>query len=364
MTENTFIYRQGNVTEVLQESSFPDPDTGQLFYTQEVKIKTQTEGGQPTELTIPVGNEFQPLTENQLLTPRDGVVLTTQPTYDGQTETIITDLYRMPILTWLAIGFLVLVFLIGRWRGLMSMLGMVLSLGILFWYVLPQIMAGQSPLLVSTVAATAIAVVTMYLSHGFNAKSHVALGSLLVTLFSVIALAWMSVQAAHLTGLGSEEAGFLQFGGTAAINLRGLLLGGIILGALGVLDDIVVSQVSVVEQLHAANPKLSFEELFNRGLSVGRDHVASLVNTLVLAYAGANLPLFVLFYQASQTPVWVTINNELVAEEIVRTLVGSTGLVLAVPLTTLVAAFVFKHHTQLSQKIMAHSKKSGHAHTH
>jgi uncharacterized membrane protein len=144
---------------------------------------------------------------------------------------------------------------------------------------------------------------------------------------------------AKLTGLGTEEAAFLQFGETATINLRGLLLGGMMLGALGVLDDITISQVSTVFEIKRANNQLPFSELYQRGMRVGRDHVASLVNTLVLAYAGANLPLLILFTISSETPAWVHTNNELIAEEVVRTIVGSLGLVLAVPLTTALAAY-------------------------
>nr|MBP9819944.1 YibE/F family protein [Candidatus Woesebacteria bacterium] len=154
-------------------------------------------------------------------------------------------------------------------------------------------------------------------------------------------LSLSTVRAAQLVGLGSEEAYFLQFGPTAQINLQGLLLAGILLGALGVLDDIVVSQVSVVHELKAVSPGLSFEELYQRGLEVGRDHVASLVNTLVLAYAGANLPLFLLFYLNTQSPFWVTLNSDIIAEEVLRTLVGSVALVTAVPVATALAAWVY-----------------------
>lgn len=335
-------YFRGTVMEILDEDYILDPDQNQTYYIQQVTVQTTNDQGEQELLKIDVGSQFQPLTEQQRLQTHTPVVLATQPTFDGQTETIITDVFRLPVLTWLMIGFFLLVFLVGKLRGITSLLGMVASLAILFGYILPQILAGASPIMVSTIGASLIAVVTLYMSHGFNYKSHVALGSLLVTLFGVIGLSSVSVHAAQLVGLGSEEAAFVQFSSGNGINLQGLLLGGIILGALGVLDDIVVSQVSVVKQLHAANPKLKFEELFDRALDVGKDHVASLVNTLVLAYAGANLPLFILFYQSQEVPLWVSLNNELIAEEILRTIVGSFGLVMAVPLTTLVAAAVVK----------------------
>jgi len=332
-------FQTGTVTQILEQENIsenPTPSFVQL-------IKVQPNGSQE-QLTIPVGDEFQPLTKEQLLKPNQQVVLSQQPTFDGEIISVVSDVYRLPILMMLTLGFFVLVFAVGKWRGLLSIIGMISSLGVLFFYILPQLVQGANPLFVAVVGSFMIAALTLYLSHGFKTTTHLAFGSILLTLLAVILLSLSSVKAAHLVGLGSEEAYFLQFGTTAQINLQGLLLAGIILGALGVLDDIIVSQISVVNQLYQTNKKIQFDELFNRALEVGRDHIASLVNTLVLAYAGANLPLFLLFYQSQDIPVWVTINNELIAEEIVRTLVGSFGLVLAVPITTLIAShFIIKY---------------------
>jgi uncharacterized membrane protein len=160
----------------------------------------------------------------------------------------------------------------------------------------------------------------------------------------------MAVKAAQLVGLGSEEAYFLQFTDTARINLQGLLLGGILLGALGVLDDITVSQVSIVYELFDAKKNISWLELYERGLAVGKDHVASLVNTLVLAYAGANLPLFLLLVLNTQTPTWVSLNSDILVEEIIRTIAGSIGLVLAVPLSTFLAAQIVTRRKVLAKR--------------
>jgi uncharacterized membrane protein len=326
-------FQTGTVEEVVEQRSLSDlefPAFVQL-------IKVLPDGGQES-LIIPVGDEFQPLTANQLLRTNQQVILSQQPTFDGQTTTVVSDVYRLPMLLMLTLGFFVLVFAVGKWRGLLSILGMMASLGVLFLYILPQLVQGANPLVIAVTGSFLIAGLTLYLSHGFKTTTHLAFGSILITLAAVILLSLTSVKATHLVGLGTEEAYFLQFGSTAQINLQGLLLAGIILGALGVLDDIIVAQISVVNQLYQTNKKIKFDELFNRALEVGKDHVASLVNTLVLAYAGANLPLFLLFYQ-SDVPLWVSVNNELIAEEIVRTLVGSFGLVLAVPITTLIAAY-------------------------
>lgn len=164
---------------------------------------------------------------------------------------------------------------------------------------------------------------------------------MLTTLTVVAILSSIVIQAAYLTGIGDETASFLQFPGVKPINLQGLFLGGIILAALSVLDDSIVSQVSVIYQLKAVKPTISFRELWERGMEVGRDHISTLVNTLILAYAGAALPLFILLSaNTSGQPAWVALNSQTLAEEIVRTLTGSIGLVLSIPLTTLVASYV------------------------
>ena len=216
--------------------------------------------------------------------------------------------------------------------------------------------------MVSLIGAAAIATITIYLSHGFNWHSHLALVSMLSTLLAVAGLSFIAVRFGQFAGLGSEEAYFLQFSETARINLQGLFLGGILLGALGILDDICIAQISTVFQLKSVSPKLSFDELYHRGLVVGKDHVASLVNTLVLAYAGANLPLFILFTLNRSVPFWVTLNNEIIAEEVIRTLVGSIGLVLAVPIATILAAYAAEKIPL--EKLDALHVRSGHAHSH
>jgi uncharacterized membrane protein len=245
---------------------------------------------------------------------------------------------------------------VGGLRGAASFVGMMVSIGILLSYIVPQILSGSNPVVISLIGSLAIGALTIYIAHGVSKKSHVALASMTAILLLVAGLAYMAVKAAQLVGLGSEEARFLQFGDTANINLQGLLLGGILLGALGVLDDITVSQASIVFELKEAKKDISWHELYERSLNIGRDHVASLVNTLVLAYAGANLPLFLLFILNEQSPDWVTLNSDILVEEIVRTLAGSIGLVLAVPLSTFIASTVatkyptMVHHLKKTKK--------------
>lgn len=322
------------------------PSDGHTFYTQKVTVQ-RADNGEQVELDV--GNEFQPLNENQLLKKGTQVIISRQQIEPGRYEYVLADVYRLPTLMWLAGGFLALVILVARKQGILSIIGMALSLVILAKFVVPQILMGGNPILITLAGSFIIAVVTVYLSHGFTVHSHLALLSIMATLLAVSLLSTVAVQTGYLVGLGSENAYFLQFGQTANINLQGLLLGGIILGTLGILDDIVIAQISVVFQLKFANKKLSFSELYHRALVVGKDHVASLTNTLVLAYTAANLPLFLLFTINQAAPTWVTLNSEVIAEEIIRTLVGSIGLVLAVPLATLCAVYVVQRF-QLNEK--------------
>ncbi len=330
-------YSTGTVQKVLEQRDIQTDASQQTFYTQKVEVRRDDTG--EIEI-IPVGTEFQPLNEQQLLNEGARVILTTSQGSEGESQAVISDVYRMPVI-WTLLGiFLFVVIAIARWQGFRSIIGMVLSIAILVMFIVPQLLKGADPFATALFGSLLIGASTIYLSHGVSIKSHIALGSLSVILAVVAILSSVSVAAAQLVGLGSEEAYFLQFGETSVINLQGLLLGGIVLGALGVLDDITVSQVSVVFQLKFLKKKISFQELYSRALYVGKDHVASLVNTLVLAYAGANLPLFLLLILDKQTPLWVIMNSQIIVEEVVRTLVGSIGLVLAVPLTTAVCAAI------------------------
>jgi uncharacterized membrane protein len=262
-------------------------------------------------------------------------------------------------LAWLLVGFLGLVMVVARRQGFLSIVGMVLSVLVLSNYVVPQILAGGNPIIITLIGSLIIAVVTVYMSHGWTVHSHLALLSMMVTLLAVSALSWVAVHTAYMVGLGSEEAYFLQFGPTSNINLQGLLLGGIMLGTLGILDDITIAQISVVFQLKSVNPSLGFYELYERALVVGKDHVASLTNTLILAYAAANLPLFLLFTINQAVPAWVTLNSEIIAEEVIRTLVGSMGLVLAVPFATICAVYVVERFG-----LAPHELHASHRHAH
>jgi len=259
---------------------------------------------------------------------------------DGSDVLIITDAVRLDAMAWLAIAFVAIIVVVARWQGVRSLLGMLVSLLIITQFILPMILAGGDPVSISVAGSFVVLAVTLYLIYGWKRKTHAAVTGMLFSLIITGLLAALAVGLARLTGQGAEEALFLQASG-AAINLRGLLLAGIIVGALGVLDDVTISQASAVTELAAANPDLAPLDVFRRAMNIGRDHIASTVNTLVLAYVGASLPLLLLFSIYPQ-PFAQTLNREFIAEEVVRTLVGSLGLVLSVPITTFLASVIFR----------------------
>jgi len=316
------------VVEVLAERREDFTGYGIEAITQEVRLRFE-EGprrGEETEA------QYGVLIDDQKLTVGQRVIVTTP-----QESTFIFDQYRLPALGLIVGLFAVLAVVFAGWRGAASLLGLAVSVVVLVFFVVPQIIAGRNPLLISLVGAFVIGTVSIYLAHGFNRRTSVAVVSTLLTAALAIGLATVFVSLANLSGSGSEEAFFLQTAPVGRINLSGLLLGGIVIGALGVLDDITTSQTAAVYQIWRANPRLSRRELFKRGTAVGREHITSLVNTLALAYVGAALPALLLF-TVYERPWWVVANTEVIAEEVIRTLVGSMALMFAVPITTLLAA--------------------------
>jgi uncharacterized membrane protein len=249
-----------------------------------------------------------------------------------------SDFERRRPLLWLALLFAGLVVVTARWKGLRALAGLVASLAIVIFFVVPAILAGQSPSGVALVGALAVMFATIPLAHGLGTKTVAAClgtsGALLLTL----GLAAAFTELAHLSGLSSDEAVFIQ-ANVGNVSIQGLLLAGMVIAALGVLDDLTVTQASTVLALRRANPRLEFGPLFRGAIGVGQDHIAATVNTLVLAYAGASLPVLLVFNLAD-TPLGEALNFEVVASEIVATLVGSIGLIAAAPITTALAALL------------------------
>ena len=268
----------------------------------------------------------------------DRVLLDRTIDADGELRYFITDFQRLPTLSWLLALFVVTVLAISGWHGFRSLVGLALSLAIVVRFVVPAIIAGTSPPLVALVGAMAIMIVTLYLTHGLNEMTTSAIvgtgGALVLTVF----LGTFFVGRGRITGFSSDDAVFARFA-VEGLDLQGLVLAGLLIAALGVLDDVTISQASTVFALHDTDRRLRFPELFARAMKVGRDHIASVVNTLFLAYTGASIALLLLFYTGG-VPVLEIINSEVLAEEIIKTVVGSLGLIAAVPLTTALAASV------------------------
>jgi uncharacterized membrane protein len=262
----------------------------------------------------------------------EGVPAGSAPPYSFQ------DFERRAPMLWLALAFAALVVVFGRIRGLLSLIGLGISLAVVVVFVLPAILDGRDPVPVAVAGALAIMVATIALAHGVGPKSIAAILGTAASLALTLGLAEAFTNLAHLTGLSSDESALLIVGRTD-LDLRGLVLAGMVIGALGVLDDVTVSQASTVMALRRANPLQRAGELYRGALSVGRDHVAATVNTLVLAYVGASLPVLLVF-TVGHTPFADAINVEAVATQVVATLVGSIGLIAAVPITTGLAALL------------------------
>jgi uncharacterized membrane protein len=272
------------------------------------------------------------------LSEGDAVLLGRQPDAPIEARYAFLDPDRRSMLLLLMLLFVGAVVLLGALRGVAALAGLGATTVVLLGFIVPAIVDGRAPLAVSLVGAAAIAYVALYLSHGFNGMTTVALLGTLGGLTCVALLSVVFIALADITGFGSEEA-FIVAALGGAIDLRGLALGGMIIGALGAIDDMTVTQASAVSELRAARPGISRRGLTRASMRIGRAHVASTVNTLVLAYAGASMPLLILFILSEQS-LGTVANSEALATEIVRTLVGSIGLVASVPITTWLAVYL------------------------
>ncbi len=267
---------------------------------------------------------------------------------DGTLNANFVDFVRGRGLLLLLILFVAFSILISGWKGLRSLLGIGLSLMLIIFYILPNILDGRDPVWTSIVGAFVFLSISLYMVYGWTVKTHAAVLGTAIALTITGLLALFAVNLTRLTGLGDENAMFLMQQASATIDLRGLLLAGILIGSLGVLDDLVIGQASAVFELHAANDRLTLRMLYRRAMNIGRDHVAATVNTMVLAYTGAALPMLLLFSLNSHN-YGLLINNGFIAEEIVRTLVGSIGLFAAVPITTFLACLLALHRWRLGR---------------
>lgn len=269
----------------------------------------------------------------------DRVVLMSHENELGEEVFLIGDHDRMMGIIIISLIFLLVIFYFGRGKGLGAVLGFIFSMIVLLYYIVPNIISGSGPVQTTLVGSIIIASVSLFLAHGINKRTPIIWGSTVITLVFAILISYFFVDLTSLFGRGSELSITFQFGEFSYINLKGLLLAGMVVGVLGVLSDVTSTQTTVIWQLKKANPEFKFKELYESSLVVGREHIAALVNTLALVYVGASLPLIILLKVIDYMPFWVTINSEPMAEEIVRAIIGSTSLILAVPISSFLAAY-------------------------
>jgi uncharacterized membrane protein len=324
---------RARVVAVLEEGTIAQGEVEQPYQRLQLRILDGVLKGQEVEVEYGLLGFTN---QTRTFGVGDRVLVEHTRTLDGGDLFLITDYVRLGPLLWLTLLFVGATLLLSGWQGLRSVVGMAVSLVVIVGFIVPQILAGRNPVAVAILGSVVMMGISLYLVYGWNGKTHVAVAGLLLSLVLTGLLATWFVNWMRLSGFGAEEAGFLQIAGVQ-LDTQGLLLAGIIIGTLGALDDIAVGQSSAIVELSKANPRLNWQALFRHGMTIGRDHIAAMVNTLLLAYVGAALPLVLLFSVYTES-LGITLNREIISEEIVRTLVGSLGLLAGVPLTSLIAA--------------------------
>jgi uncharacterized membrane protein len=278
--------------------------------------------------------------DRQILTPGDEIYLRKVSSQDNKDIYDIMEIKRTNgILIILAIFAILLILFAGK-QGVRSLLALVASIAIILFWFIPTVLSGTNPITASIAVASVILFMALFFTHGFNRGSAIAYGGTILAVFVTGIFAYFAIHLAHLTGLSSDESTYLSIATNGKIDFIGLLFGAIIIGSLGALDDIAVTQVAVVRELYIADKKATFKKVYESAMRVGKEHVSALVNTLVLAYTGASLSLLLLYYKIQDGVPFIDI--EIFATEIVRMIVGSIGLILVVPITTVLAAKFLK----------------------
>lgn len=330
LVQDTVVISKARVLEAVPLGTAPIPGTSVSEEAQTLTIEVLDGVEAGTRATFV--NDYTQLEVGDVFYARH-----TTNALDGTDMWAVSDPYRLPVLIMLLVAFLALLFVFGGLQGIRGLASLIGSLFLIFYLLLPGIYSGYSPVLVSIGVASIIIIVGSYITHGFNRATSSAVLGMIVTVLVTGAAAYWAVDAAMLSGFTDEINAYLNFNTGGRISMTGLLFGGIMIGLLGVLYDIAIGQAVAVDELYRAAPGLTRQEAYRRGLRIGREHIGALVNTLAIAYVGASLPLLLLLQQTTSDPAFV-VNGELFATEIIRILIGSIGLILAVPLTTLIAS--------------------------
>lgn len=327
---------KATVMEVIEEEKFSVEGLDQEQVYQELKVKMDSGKQDGKEITVEVGGENQSNTISY--DTGDKVVVSVSRGPDGDFYYYITNYQRTDNLLILFIVFVVVVLLVGGVKGFMSMIGLLVSLVAVFTFIIPSILNGSNPIFISVIASIFLVPVTFYLSHGLKKDTTIAVAGTMISVLMTSLMASFFIGSTHITGTGLEDAFFLQTTSDVPINLPNLLIAGIIISSLGVLDDVTISQVSLVDKIYEKDKKLSLSNLYKESMSMGKNHISSMVNTLVLTYTGSSISLLLLF-SVTGMQMHQLMNLETVALEIVRTLVSSIILVLSIPLTTFLASW-------------------------
>lgn len=351
---------RAKVTKILDEGQITLGENTQPYQMLRVELLEGKYQGIPMDIDY---GKRQLRNDTNRFVPGDEIFVTTGKTPAGVITAYYTDYVRTNALLILAGVFVAAILLMGRRKGLGSLLALVFSMIMIVGYVIPHILAGEEPLRVSLIGSSILLGTTLYLTYGWNLKTHASVLSMVIALLLTGVLSVFFVWLARLNGSGDENAMFLMQFSSIKINLHGLMLGGMIIGALGVLDDLVTSQSAAVFEIYDANPALGFRRIFEKSMRIGQDHVAATVNTLVLAYTGASLPLLLLFTLGNGNYGFL-LNVEFMAEEVVRTLVGSLGLMAAVPIASLIATSFVLYEDRLGEWRSLLGPQTGHEEHH
>lgn len=342
---------RGEVLEVVEQEMVVVPGTQTETLVQTIAFEIL--GGPQEGEVVTIESDYLELSKGDKFYFNHNVYI------DGSTSYAVTNIDRRGALLFFVALFVGAVVLFGGWQGVRSLVALAGSFAAIFYVLLPGLVAGYNPLMLSMLVAAGVLFAAIFFTHGWNRESIVAYGGtmLAVLLTSLIALA--AVLQTDLTGFASDESISLNFATDGVLDFTGLLLGAIIIGVLGVLDDIAVTQAAVVTELFQSNKNLSVREVYKRALRVGREHTSALVNTLVLAYVGASLPLL-MYFHLSPLSFWSLVNSELFATEIIRAIVGSIGLIMTVPIVTGLAVYYLRDYVPKHP----HSHSHGHGHSH
>lgn len=327
---------KARIIEVIKQNNVTSAD-GSSLVQQKLRLKGLSGSWEDKEFIFD-GTQYEVISASAYEVG-DKVMVSYSPDMEGNDVFYVTDFVRQNTIYWLALLFAIAVIAVGRLKGVRALVVLVLTFLIILGFIIPRILAGNNPLFISIIGSLFILVLAIYITEGFKRTSTIAVVSIFISLIITGLLSVWFAALTKLTGFASDEAIYLMGLAGGDINIQGLLLAGIIIGALGVLDDVIISQVTLVRELKLANPQLSITQLYGKAMKVGVSHMSAMVNTLFLAYAGAALPLLILF--SVKEPPFLTLgqvlNNEMIATEIVRTITGSIGLVLAIPIATLLA---------------------------